>query len=137
MPGPAPPMSLQAHPSPYLMAIQPRRTVALKIEAPLERGDLAGLIERTCALLADGDVEVIVCEAAGVRADAVALEALARLTLAARRHRCELRLTLASEQLIELLTLVGLGEVLGLSTTPRAAQAARTAERSSLWPGRR
>jgi ABC-type transporter Mla MlaB component len=96
------------------MAIPPRRTVALTIGAPLERGDLPGLLERACALLCDGDVDVICCEVAGVSADAVALEALARLALAARRHRCEARLVHASEQLTEMLTLLGLEDVLGL-----------------------
>ena len=53
------------------------------------------------------------CEVAGVSADGVALEALARLALAARRGGCEVCLTGAGEELIGLVRLVGLDEVLG------------------------
>jgi ABC-type transporter Mla MlaB component len=48
----------------------------------------------------------------GVPADAVAVDALARLQLAARRHGCELRLRNASPELRELIAFMGLRDVL-------------------------
>ncbi len=84
------------------------------MRAPLERADLAGLVERTCALLEDGNLEMLDCEVAGVRADTVAVDALAHLALAARRQGCDVRLSGASEDLIELVRLVGLARVLGV-----------------------
>jgi ABC-type transporter Mla MlaB component len=95
------------------MAASPPRTVTLAIRVPLERADLAGLFERTCALLQGGAAELLRCEVAGVQADAVAVEALARLALAARRRGCRVRLCGASAELQALVGFVGLAEVLG------------------------
>ena len=47
-------------------------------------------------------------------ADLGTVDALARLQLAARRSGLELRLRHVSDELLELITFVGLGEVLGL-----------------------
>jgi ABC-type transporter Mla MlaB component len=87
------------------------RSATLTIRGPLERADLPGLFERTCALLGGG-IEVLLCEVAGVAVDAVAVDALARLALAGRRAGCELRLCGASEELRALVGLMGLAEVL-------------------------
>ena len=100
------------------MAISPSRTVTLTICGPLERADLPGLFERTCALLETGPIEILRCEVAGVAADAVAVDALARLALAARRAGCQVRLCGASEELRALVELSGLADVL----QPRRAQ---------------
>jgi hypothetical protein len=48
----------------------------------------------------------------GVQADAVTVDALARLQLAARRHDCQVRLRHASAQLNELVAFMGLADVL-------------------------
>src|ERR1700722_213704 len=45
---------------------------------------------------------------AGVAADAGAVDALARLELAARRHGCRVRILGAGQDLIELIDLIGL-----------------------------
>lgn len=87
-------------------------TVTFAIRGPLERADLPGLIERTCALFENGGFDVLRCEVAGVDADAVAVDALARLALTARRAGCHVRLCGASEELRELVAFMGLGEVL-------------------------
>ncbi|HEX3519313.1 MAG TPA: hypothetical protein VHT29_09795 [Solirubrobacteraceae bacterium] len=97
------------------MPIPPRRTVALTIRAPLERSDLPGLIKRTCALLAANPCGVLMCEVEGLSADPVALDALARLALAAKRGGCEVHLSGAGEELVGLIRLVGLSKVLGLA----------------------
>jgi ABC-type transporter Mla MlaB component len=96
------------------MPIPPRRTVALTIRAPLERSDLPGLIERTCLLLEANPCGVLMCDVEDVSADTVALNALARLALAAKRGGCEVHLLGAGEELVDLIRLVGLNEVLGL-----------------------
>jgi len=89
------------------------RTVRVTVPSPLGRGQLPALFERTCALLAgECGCELLLCEANGVDADAVALDALARLALAARRSGCGVRLRGASPELLGLVALAGLGDVL-------------------------
>jgi ABC-type transporter Mla MlaB component len=88
------------------------RSVTLRIRAPLLSADLPGLYERTCALLVDVSVDVLLCDVAGVAADAVAVDALARLALAARRRGCEVRLRGASKELLALVDFIGVADVL-------------------------
>jgi ABC-type transporter Mla MlaB component len=85
--------------------------VAFAIRGPIRRADLPGLCDRVCALLADAGT-VVACEVQGVQADAVTVDALARLQLAARRRGCCVRLENASEALGELVALMGLTHVL-------------------------
>lgn len=94
------------------MAARRERTVTVTVAGPLARDDLPELFERTCALLAGTQAELLLCEVAGVQADAVAVEALARLALAARRNSCAVRLHGASVQLRGLVCLCGLDDVL-------------------------
>ena len=88
------------------------RTVTLTIRGPLARADLPGLFDRTCEALRGDDVELLCCEVGDVAADAVAVDALARLTLAARRHGCRIELRGASPEFLELVAFVGLASVL-------------------------
>ena len=90
----------------------PAGRVTLAIRGPLERGDLPGLFDRTCALLSGIAPELLCCEVESLDADAVAVDALARLALAARRHGARVRLCGASSELRELVALMGLSEVL-------------------------
>lgn len=55
-----------------------------------------------------GDVEVVMGRLVGLRSDLAVVEALARLQLAARRLGCSIRLRDPTEELCELLDLVGL-----------------------------
>lgn len=55
---------------------------------------------------------VVFCDVEGVKADAMTVDALARLQLAARRRRCRVRLRGASPELRELLAFMGLRDVL-------------------------
>lgn len=90
-----------------------RRTVVMTVPSPLGRAELPGLFARTCSLLArERGCELLLCEVAGVAADAVALDALARLALAARRAGCSVRLHGAAPELRELVAFAGLAEVL-------------------------
>jgi hypothetical protein len=56
----------------------------------------------------------IVCEVGALAPDAVAVDALARLQLTARRLGLEIRLRHASSELLELIDFVGLRDVLRL-----------------------
>ncbi|HTA15873.1 MAG TPA: hypothetical protein VK781_13540 [Solirubrobacteraceae bacterium] len=88
------------------------RAVTLVIRAPLGRADVPGLLRRACTLL-DGDgYEVLRCEVGGAAADAVTVDALARLTLAARRRGCSVQVCHASRELCQLVAFMGLAEVL-------------------------
>ena len=88
------------------------RTVYAQIRGPLERGDLRGLYARICAQLAATHRGTLICDVAAVASDAVAVEALARLRLGARRHGCGVLIANAPAELDELIRLFGLEEVL-------------------------
>jgi ABC-type transporter Mla MlaB component len=88
------------------------RTLLLEVYGPLTHSDLPGLYARTCALLAEHDIDLVLCSVAGVAPDAVAIEALARLQLAARRRGAQVRLSGAPPDLLALVDFMGLGEVL-------------------------
>ena len=88
------------------------QTVAFAIRGPIARADLHGLCNRVCALLGESRAGVALCDVRGVEPDAVTVDALARLQLAARRTGCRVRLLHASDELLELVALVGLSEVL-------------------------
>ena len=87
-------------------------TAAFVIRGPIARADLPGLCDRVCALLAESSAEVVRCEVDGVEPDAVTVDALARLQLAARRNGCRVRLCGASDALLELVAFMGLEDVL-------------------------
>ncbi len=84
----------------------------LTIHGPLRRADLPGLYTRVCRALADHRGRSLVCDVSGIAGDAVAVEALCRLQLGARRHRCEASLRNASAELLELAVYLGLEDVL-------------------------
>ena len=84
--------------------------VAFDVRGPIRRADLPGLCERAVALLAGSD-SVIRC-VVDAEADAVTVEALARLQVAARRRGCSVVLERASPALLELVQLMGLEDVL-------------------------
>jgi ABC-type transporter Mla MlaB component len=85
--------------------------IAFAIRGPIERADLPGLCDRVCALLRRNEARVAFCDVRGVEPDAVTVDALARLQLAARRHGCRVRLTYASPELRELVDFMGLTDV--------------------------
>jgi ABC-type transporter Mla MlaB component len=87
-------------------------SVAFLISGPMTRADLPGLCERVCALLAERPAQVVRCEVDGVEPDAVTVDALARLQLAAHRYGCQVRLCGASDELLELVAFMGLEDIL-------------------------
>ena len=93
------------------MAPRPR-TIAFSIDGPIVRTDLSRLCDRVCDLLAANGADVALCDVRRAAPDAVTVEALARLQLAARRQGCHIRLGHPSTELLELLSFMGLREVL-------------------------
>jgi ABC-type transporter Mla MlaB component len=94
------------------MATRAPQTIAFAVSGPIERADLPGLCDRVCALLQESGAGVALCDVRGVEPDAVTVDALARLQLAARRHSCQVRLRDASEELLDLVAFMGLRDVL-------------------------
>jgi hypothetical protein len=98
-------------------------SLTFAIWAPLRRADLPGLYRRVCVLLETARPREILCEVGGIAADAVALDALSRLQLAARHHGARLELLKASAELRNLIAFAGLDGAL----RTRAAAEGRTA----------
>lgn len=94
------------------MAAPAQPTLAFAIAGPIARADLPGLCDRVCALLERSGATVALCDVRGVEPDAVTVDALARLQLAARRRGCRVRLRHASPELVELVAFMGLEDVL-------------------------
>ena len=105
-------MSLSARPGlyPTMASLAPQTTFA--VHGPITRADLPGLCDRVCALLEGSTAGVAFCDVSSVQADAVTVDALARLQLAAHRHGCQVRLRNASAELLELVGFMGLRDVL-------------------------
>jgi hypothetical protein len=94
------------------MAAGAQQTVAFAVRGPIAPGDLPGLCDRVCELFDRTGPEFAVCDVSGVEPDAVTVDALARLQLAARRYSCRVRLCNASPELLELVSFMGLSNVL-------------------------
>ena len=94
------------------MAVPGSHPVAFAIHGPIRRADLPGLCDRVCRLLREHGPGVVHCDVDGVQPDAVTLDALARLQLAAGRLECQVRLCNASPELRELVAFLGLSDVL-------------------------
>jgi ABC-type transporter Mla MlaB component len=87
-------------------------TIDFAIRGPISRADLPGLCQRVCAMLEGSSTAFVRCDVSGVEPDAVTVDTLARLQLAARRHGCRVRLRHASDRLRELVAFMGLSDVL-------------------------
>ena len=88
------------------------QTIAFAIRGPIAHADLGGLCDRVCELLTSSAASSALCDVAGVEPDAVTVDALARLQLAARRLGCRVHLRNASPELCDLVALMGLDDVL-------------------------
>jgi ABC-type transporter Mla MlaB component len=87
-------------------------TFTFAVRGPIAREDLPGLCQRVCALFAEHGPALAHCDVETVAADAVTVDALARLQLAARRSGCDVRLRHASPELRALVAFLGLDAVL-------------------------
>ena len=86
-------------------------TLSFEIRGPIERSDLDGLCDRVCGLLRASS-GLVVGDGRGAEADAVTVDALARLQLGARRTGCRVQLCGATAELSRLVEFMGLSEVL-------------------------
>ena len=87
-------------------------TAVFTIRGPIAHSDLPGLCARLSAWLERSGADIALCEMDElVEADAVAIDALARLQLQARRVAEGICLCHASQELQELLAFVGLDGV--------------------------
>ena len=82
--------------------------------ATITQADVPIVCEQLRALIGASDADLVVCEVGALQADLVAVEALARLRLEARRLGCELRLRGSSRALEQVLAFCGLCDVLPL-----------------------
>jgi ABC-type transporter Mla MlaB component len=87
-------------------------------------------------LVEAGSFDVVACDVSGLRADVVAIEALARLRLTAQRLGCELRIRHASRELQALVTFCGLAEVLPSEVPERGVGDALPSEGLGVGVGR-
>ena len=94
------------------MAAPAPEAMTFAITGPIARTDLPGLCSRVCTLLERSSARVALCDVTGVGVDAVTVDALARLQLAAQRRGCRVRLCNASAELRELVEFMGLADVL-------------------------
>ena len=91
----------------------PAATFSFAIRGPIARADLSGLCERVCGLLqTSGGAREALCDVRSVEPDAVCVDALARLQVAARGYGCRVVLRGASDDLRRLVAFRGLSEVL-------------------------
>jgi anti-anti-sigma regulatory factor len=89
------------------------RTIVLVLGGSIDRRDIPLLCERAAALLAADGADLVVCDVAALdSANAVVVDALARLQLTARRLGRRVLIRDACGELRDLLALVGLGDVL-------------------------
>jgi hypothetical protein len=88
------------------------RTVVLAVGRPIAPADLPGLGEKASALLDRKKPDVALCDVRAAEPDAVTVDALARLQLAARRRGCQVLLRHAPSELLDLLAFMGLRDVL-------------------------
>lgn len=105
-------------------------TIVLVIDGPIGPAHVRGLCERARALLEGSDAERLLCDVGALtRADAVAVDALARLQLVARRLGRRLVLLRASPELRDLLAFVGLREALPCAPVLRVEARGQPEER--------
>ena len=103
------------------------RSIVLDVRAPVSRAAVAGLCARVRAMLGTGAVDVVSCEVGAlVDPDLLAVDALARMQLTARRAGGSIRLRHARARLRDLLAVIGLCEA--LPRCGRTVRAEREAE---------
>jgi ABC-type transporter Mla MlaB component len=113
-------MSFSVPGGPFLAMDPPgRQTIAFAIRGPIARDDLPGLCKRVCAILERSGAVAAVCDVCGIVPDAVTVEALARLQLAARKYHCRVELRQASSDLRDLVAFMGLRDVLPVAALRR------------------
>ena len=86
--------------------------VRLAVTGPIRRADLDGLSLRVCGFFSRCIGSTVDCDVTGVPADAVTVDALARLQWVAHKYGCTVVLRGAGADLLGLVDLMGLSRVL-------------------------
>jgi ABC-type transporter Mla MlaB component len=111
------------------------KTIELGLAGPIARLDIPALCAQARRLLESADADRLICDvSAVVDADAVTIDALARLQLTARRAGSQVGLKNASRELRDLLDFAGLSRVLTISRRSRV-EARRQAEEREVRGG--
>jgi hypothetical protein len=92
------------------------------IGEPIARADIPRLCDTLRMLVAESVAEVVMCDVRALRADAVTVEALARLQLTAVRLGRRVRLLHASPELCELIDFMGLRAPISSGSNPVCAE---------------
>jgi ABC-type transporter Mla MlaB component len=93
------------------MAAPEPQTVVFALDGPIARTELPLLCDQIAALLETTGADIAVCDVSDVAPDAVSVDAVGRLQLAARRCGCRAQLRGVSSELLELLAFMGLRDV--------------------------
>ena len=97
-------------------------TVVIAVAGPIARADLPAICGDVAALLEATGADVALCDVGGLPADLVAIDALARIQLAARRKGRQVVLRHAADDLRDMLALVGLAGALRIEPGGQAEQ---------------
>jgi len=92
--------------------VSDQTTITFVVWGPIAPPDLGGLCDRLSDLIATSNATCAVCDVGNLAADAVAVDALARLRLVGLRRGCVVRLQGWSDELRDLVSFVGLQEIL-------------------------
>ena len=94
------------------MGADPPNAIVFALGGPVAHTDVPALCERLSVLIDCARPAVVVCDVGGgVEPNAVAIEALARLQLTARRRGCRVRVRDAPAELQDLLAFAGLNDL--------------------------
>jgi hypothetical protein len=94
------------------MGSMPRGTVACAIRGPIARDDIRGLCTRIHRVVEEAKADAVICDVTNASPDVVTVEVLALLQLTAHRHGYRIWLGGASSDLLDLITFLGLEEVM-------------------------
>ena len=102
----------------YVKPTEGEAPIVIVLSNSIARADIPELCERARKRLEHGTGRVVICDAGAVTTpDAVAVDAVARLQLTAKRVGCELRLRHACAELEELIALAGLTDVVPVDSS--------------------
>jgi hypothetical protein len=97
-------------------------TVAFAVAGPIARADIPALCGRVAMLLETSGADIALCDVTELPADAAAVDAVARIQLAARRMGRRLVLREAADDLLDLLAFVGVAGALGIEPWRQAEE---------------
>lgn len=108
---------------PHVVSSAARRSLAVEVRPDLDRAYVRALATRVVDALGFATYSEILVDVRSVRSpDAAHIEALARLQLAARHHGVAIELVGPCPDLIELLSFVGLSDVIDPETSGNSDQ---------------